>query len=189
MTIKTDRLLLRAFAASDLDSVHSYACDSEVTRYTSFGPNTPEETRDFLDRCGAEASDDPRATYSFAVTLLDSGELIGGTGFRIDYPQHRGAELGYVLHRAAWGEGYASEAAAALLGFAFQHVGLHRVVARCHPDNAASARVMEKIGMRHEGRQRDVMWMKGAWWDFLVYSILEHEWKERSGAADSDLII
>jgi [ribosomal protein S5]-alanine N-acetyltransferase len=183
MILTTERLILRPFRASDYADVHDYAADPQVTRYTSFGPNSPEETRDFLSRSDAEAKSDPRHHFNFAITLRDADRAIGGAGFVIDHPLHRAAEMGYVLHRGHWGRGIATEAAEAVVRYAMATVGLHRIVARCHPENTASAGVMRKIGMQYEGRQREVMWMKGAWWDFLVYSILEHEWKERNGVA------
>lgn len=182
MNITTDRLLLRPFRASDFEAAHAYASVEEVTRYTSFGPNSPAETREFLARAEAEAAEEPRQHYNFAITLRGEDHVIGGTGFRIDQPAHRGAELGYVLHHDYWGRGIATEAAAAVMRFGFESANLHRIIARCHPDNIGSARVMEKLGMRYEGRQRHVMWMKGAWWDFLVYSLLDFEWRERYSA-------
>jgi RimJ/RimL family protein N-acetyltransferase len=177
MTLTTDRLILRPFRDSDFETVHAYGSDLDVTRYTSFGPNSPEETREFISRCQAETDVSPRQHYNFAITLRDEDRVIGGVGFNIDQPRHDGAEMGYVLHHDHWGQGIATEAARALLEFAFGTVRLHRIVARCHPDNPASAAVMQKLGMTYEGRQREVMWMKGAWWDFLVYSILEQEFQ------------
>lgn len=183
MVLTTERLILRPFRPSDFHDVHSYASDPEVTRFTSFGPNTPDETRDFLARCDAEISEAIRKTYNFAITLRGADRAIGGIGFAIDHPLHRAAEMGYVLHRDQWGRGIATEAVTALVSFAFSTAGLHRIVARCHPENVASATVMQKIGMKYEGRQRDVMWLKGAWWDFEAYSILEHEWDRTLCAA------
>lgn len=182
MTITTDRLILRPFRASDFEAVHAYASVEEVTRFTSFGPNNTAETREFLARAEAEAVEEPRKHYNFAITLRGEDRVIGGTGFRIDQPLHRGAELGYVLHRDFWCRGIATEAAGALLGLGFTQTGLHRIIARCDPTNTASARVMEKLGMQYEGRQRHVAWLKGAWWDFLVFSILDFEWRDRNNA-------
>ena len=82
----------------------------------------------------------------------------------------------YELDPRYWGCGYATEAARALLAFGFKELGLHRIWARCIAENVAS-RVLEKISIRQEGRLREKEWMKGRWWDTLLYTILEHEWQ------------
>ena len=186
MTLTTERLVLRPFRAGDFEAVHAYASDPAVTRYTSFGPNTQEQTREFLARCEAESSEEKRSHYNLAVTFRGEDRVVGGAGFNVDHPLHGGAELGYVLHKDVWGKGVAAESAGAMIDFAFGTLGLHRIVARCHPANMASARVMEKVGMQYEGRQREVMYLKGEWWDFLVYAILVSEWRERKGLPPVD---
>jgi RimJ/RimL family protein N-acetyltransferase len=80
--------------------------------------------------------------------------------------------MGWVLRRDAWGNGYATEAAEALLRFGVQSLGLHRVEATCAPANEASARVMARIGMRYEGRMRDHLLVRGAWRDSLLHAYL-----------------
>jgi RimJ/RimL family protein N-acetyltransferase len=85
---------------------------------------------------------------------------------------HGQAEIGYALGRAHRGRGYATEAARGLLAYAFAELGLHRVQATTSPDNRASWRVMERLGMRREGRLREAAPQGGAWSDVLVYGIL-----------------
>ena len=107
--------------------------------------------------------------------------------FHLDEPLHvqlwlflSGAvqgDLGYDLAPRYWGRGYATEAARAIVRFGFEELGLHRIWSWCIADNVASARVMEKVGMRLEGRQRDKERFKGRWWDRLLYAILEDEWR------------
>jgi RimJ/RimL family protein N-acetyltransferase len=72
---------------------------------------------------------------------------------------------------------YSTEAAKAMVEYAFTELGVHRVYADCHPDNAASIRVLEKLGMVKEGRRRDYMIFHGEYSDTFLYSILEQEWK------------
>ena len=179
--LQTERLVLRPFRESDYEDVHAYASDPEVTRYTSFGPNSPEETMDFLRRTAESRLQDPRTDYGFAIALRESGRVIGGTGLHHLEHEPRIAELGYVLHRDFWGQGYAAEAARAVIDFGFNHLGLHRIYARYHPENRASARVMEKLGMKFEGVLRESTFIKGAWWDFGQYAILSHEWNVTEG--------
>ncbi len=88
------------------------------------------------------------------------------------------ADIGYELAGAQWGQGYATEAARALVHFGFTRLRVHRIWAACVAENSASAHVMEKLGMQLEGRQREKEYFKGRWWDTLVYSILEQEWAD-----------
>jgi [ribosomal protein S5]-alanine N-acetyltransferase len=177
-TLSTDRLLLRPFQEQDYEAVHAYASDPDVTRYTSFGPNSPDETREFLRRSLENIHQEPRRQYLFAVVLKEDDRLIGGTGLAVSADEPRIAELGFVLHRDAWGQGYAAEAARTLIDFGFEQLGLNRIYACYHPDNRASARVMEKIGMRYEGLLRECVFLKGSWWDFGQYAMIARDWSQ-----------
>jgi ribosomal-protein-alanine N-acetyltransferase len=86
-------------------------------------------------------------------------------------------DIDYELDPRYWGCGYATEAAGGIVAFGSREVGLHRICAWCIVENVASGRVLEKIGMQEEGRLREKEWMKGRWWDTLLYAILEHEWQ------------
>jgi RimJ/RimL family protein N-acetyltransferase len=108
--------------------------------------------------------------------------LIGACDIFVSPSESREAHLGYILHPGFWGRGYMPEAARAVLKFGFEELGLHRIYAECHPRNTASARVMEKIGMRREGHFKENDWIKGQWQDSLVYAILEWEWKANEHA-------
>ena len=89
-------------------------------------------------------------------------------------------ELGYDLDRTYWGLGYMTEAARAVVGCEFTTLNLHRIFAECHPANAASMRIMQKLGTIYEGHLRENVWVKGNWWDTIIYAILEHEWQART---------
>lgn len=172
MELHTARLLLREFRLEDFATTHAYAADVETTRHTLFGPNTEQDTRDFLVRMAAAQAESPRATYDLAVTLRESGVHIGTAGLRVRGPL---GDVGYVFHKDHWSKGYATEAARALLEFGFRELKLHRVIATCDIANPASARVMEKLGMRREGHLRKNSLMKGTWRDSWLYAILEEE--------------
>ncbi len=82
-----------------------------------------------------------------------------------------------MLHRDHHGQGYATEAARALLGYGFEELDLHRIIATCQPENPASYRVMEKLGMRREGHFRQCIDRgQGVWWDEYFYALLKDEW-------------
>lgn len=171
LPLTTPRLELRAFADADFAAVHEYAADPEVVRHTDWGPNTPDETRAFLRSAAGGVLADPWAGLTLAVVLRAEGRVIGAAALHAG--DDRDASLGYCLNRRYWGSGVATEAAAALLRLAFGPLGLHRVWATCRPENAASARVLEKVGMRREGHLRQNVLVRGVWRDSLLYAILE----------------
>lgn len=120
----------------------------------------------------AQASEEPRRNYEFGVEEREGGLLIGNCRLS---PTGRNAEasMGYVYRRDRWGRGYGTEVVIALLDFGFGQLGLHRISASAHVDNVASWRVMEKAGMRRDGRLRDGLQMSSGWADVLLYAILE----------------
>jgi len=176
-SLETDRLTLREFKERDWQAVHAYASDPEVVRHVEWGPNTEEDTRAFIQRALAQQQEQPRSNYGFAVVLKKQDLLIGACGIRISNPDQREGWIGYVFNRRFWGQGYATEAARALVAFGFDQLDLHRIFATCDPANVASARVLEKTGMRCEGHLREHKWQKGRWRDSLLYAILDHEWE------------
>ena len=175
--IRTKRLLLRDFKEGDWEAVYSYASDAEVVRYMDWGPNTIEETQNFIRRAIARQQEQPRRGYDLAVVLKSQNMIIGGCGIYVSNMDNREGWIGYVLNHNFWGQGYATEIAKVLLKFGFDELNLHRIFATCEPANIASAHVLEKIGMQREGYLRENKWAKGKWRDSLVYAILNYEWK------------
>jgi RimJ/RimL family protein N-acetyltransferase len=115
-----------------------------------------------------------------AGVLRDTGELVVDLSLWCVSEGHSQGELGFVVHPAHQGRGYATEASRPLLDFAFGAAGLHRVVGRTEARNIASARVLEKLGMRREAHLIENEWVKGEWQSELVYAMLAEEW-EKSG--------
>ncbi|WP_432573589.1 GNAT family N-acetyltransferase [Kineococcus sp. SYSU DK005] len=153
LELTTERLLLRAFTPGDVEAVHAYAGDPEVCRYTDWGPNTPAQSQAFIDEVLAASAAEQPDSMTWAVTIAgaEAGDVIGACSATVTSHEHRRGVMGYVLARAHWGRGYATEAAAAVLGFAREELGLARVEATCRPGNVASQRVLTRIGMRREG--------------------------------------
>ena len=168
-----ERLVLREFAVTDEEAVHAFAGDPVVTRFTEWGPNSVEDSRAFLAETTAQVTDPLRAEFTLAATLAGSGRVIGSVAIGVTSAQHRRGEFGFVFHPEFWSRGYATEASALLLRFGFEHLRLRRVSATCHPDNRASARVLEKVGLRFEGRMRDHMLVRGTWRDSLLYAVVD----------------
>jgi RimJ/RimL family protein N-acetyltransferase len=170
--LRTERLVLRRFRPEDWGSVHMYGTDPEVVRFMEWGPNTPDETTVWLDRMIEAYDATPQTQFPFAVQRSADGRLVGSVELQIVNEEHRRGELGYVITRDAWGNGYATEAAAALLQFGFEQLGLHRIGATCDPENGGSGRILEKIGMQLEGCLRSFFHIRGEWRDRLVYAAI-----------------
>lgn len=176
--IETPRLQLREFRIADEAAIHSYAGDPEVTRYTSWGPNDAAQTRAVLEVWLAAQTQWPRFSISLAVELKAERHVIGEIGFASIDPHTGTGTFGYVLHRAYWGQGYATEASRALLAFGFATLGLHRITATCDIENKASCRVLEKLGMRREGHFLKDAVKQDEYRNSYLYAVLEEEWSK-----------
>jgi RimJ/RimL family protein N-acetyltransferase len=177
MQLESARLLLREFAADDWSAVHGYASRPEVCRFQVWGPNTPAETQQYVARVLVSAAEVPRTEFTLAAILRDGHRLIGAGSFFVRSEHNRSGEIGYIVHPDFWRQGIASEIAATLLRFGFEHRGLHRIFATCDPRNVGSAKVLMKAGLTFEGRLRHAVLLRDGWRDSDVYSILEHEWR------------
>lgn len=168
--LQTPRLNLRPIAQTDWPAIHAYMSDPLVTTWLPEGRLDEAQSQAFVQKnTGANAT-------AIAVVVRDSGELV--VGHMVFHPWFGAAtyEIGWVISRARQGRGYASEAAAALLAFAFGPLRCHRVIATCQPENPASWRVMEKLGMRREAHFRQALRQpSGEWWDEYFYALLAEE--------------
>jgi ribosomal-protein-alanine N-acetyltransferase len=146
-----------------------------VSRYLTWDVGDYERAVAFLEKTIAEAHEQPRSIYEFGIVERATDELVGSAGIRIRDRRNRRADLGYVLRRDRWGRGYMTEVVGILISLGFGQLGMHRIEATCHPDNRASARIMEKCGMRFEGRLRHTQCVANDWWDGLMYAIVESD--------------
>ena len=173
--LATNRLTIRRFRPADADDLHEYLSDPQVYR---FEPGEP------LDRAlASQRAVDMAASPDFwAVELRGAGKVIGQLYLKqIEPSEHLTCELGYILHPSYQRQGYGSEAAAALVRQALTAGGMHRVVAHCNPQNTASWKLLEKIGLRREGLlKQNVFFRRSAngeplWTDTYVYALLAAE--------------
>lgn len=171
LAVECERVRLREVTSDDHEAIQGWTGDAGVVRYLPFGPLVGAELADYVDRILCEAEEPVRTSYHLLIEH-PTDEVIGAVSLTVDSELHRRAELGFVLHRHAWGHGYASEAAAALTEFGFDHLGLHRVWAICAVENRASARVLERIGMVREGTLREHLWVGDRFHDTHVYARL-----------------
>jgi len=177
MELVTERLIMREFHPDDWPAVLAYQVEPLYLRYYAWTDRTPQAVQEFVQMFLAQQQERPRTKFQLALALKSSGQLIGNCGIRMDSPDAHEADIGYELSPHYWGQGYATEAAHAILKFGFNQLHVHRIWSWCMADNVGSAHVLEKIGMQPEGRLRDKEYFKGKWWDTLLYAILDHEWR------------
>ncbi|MEJ3749517.1 GNAT family protein [Actinomycetes bacterium KLBMP 9797] len=171
VAISGPRLALRELTEADADPLHALLSDARVAeRVIDEAPPSLAQVREIIPAWREAAAGAERQVYKLAA--VEDGRLVGMGTLAVTAAQHRRGEIGYVIHPDRWGHGLATELAALLVELGFGAVGLHRVEATTRPDHAASYRVMEKIGMRREGRFRDHLLVRGAWWDSVSYAIL-----------------
>lgn len=171
MRVAGERVTLREYELSDAAAVLEWAADPRVTRYMTWGPGDLSSTESHVRQAMATAAEQPRHVFEVAVVENDSGLVVGSARLSVKDWLNRRADVGYVLRHDRWGRGYITEATALLVRFGFDY-GMHRIEAMCHPDNHGSVRVMEKVGMRYEGRLRDVHRVSREWCDALLYAKL-----------------
>ena len=177
MRLTTARLVLREFLITDWPDVLAYQRDPRYLQFYPWTDRTEADVREFVQMFLAQQEEQPRRKFQLAVTLQDSGRLIGSCGIRRNMENDWEADIGYELAPEYWGQGYATEAALAIVEFGFRELNLHRVSSWCIADNAASARVLGRVGLRLEGRLPENEYFKGRWWSTLLYGLLESEWK------------
>jgi RimJ/RimL family protein N-acetyltransferase len=176
-TLETPRLRLRQLTTADTDALLSYRADPEVCRYLPF---TPMDATEIARRLSEQwfrselVEDDEHVTLG--AERRDTGELIGDVILFLKSRQHGNGEIGWVFHPSVASQGYATEAATAMLDWAFGPVGLRRVIARLDELNSSSARLCERLGMRLEARLVENEYFKGLLSSELNYAILDREW-------------
>jgi RimJ/RimL family protein N-acetyltransferase len=175
--VATARLRLRPLTLADADELLAYRSRADVCRYLPFEPMTRERALELLrgDLSRAEIDAEGQG-LTLGVELNETHRLIGDVILFFLSSEHGAGELGYVFHPDAGGKGYATEACAATLALAFDHLGLHRVVARLDARNDSSARLAARLGMRQEAYFVRNEMFKGEWSDEIVYAMLAEEW-------------
>ena len=177
-TLQTERLTLRPFAAEDGPRVRELAGDRKVAETTGLIPHPyPEGAAEEWIGTHGELFEKTEAAV-FAVTLTETGELVGAIGLVIN-EACRSAEIGYWIGVPFWNRGYGTEAARELIRYGFDELDLHRVFAHHFSNNPASGRIMEKIGMRYEGRMRDAFVKWDEFVDTVHYAILRTDLEDK----------
>jgi RimJ/RimL family protein N-acetyltransferase len=181
--VRTARLNLREFVAADFDAVHAYSSDPRVTRYLFFGPRDEDSTAEYLEELLASQREQPRTRFELAVEEQLTGRLIGACD--LSWIEGNVVDLGYMLEAEKWGKGYATEIARALVVGAFHELRAERVVSTVDVNNAASIRVLEKIGMRWEAVYRRHRRAKNRWWDCHLFVLPREVWEASHSGAET----
>ncbi|MFJ9392658.1 GNAT family N-acetyltransferase [Nocardioides sp. NPDC101246] len=175
--VTTERLALRPIDVErDLEDLHAYLSLEEVCRYIPPVPRDREQLRKaYAPERRLSVLRQEGEVLCLAVE--HEGRLIGDVVLFWHSKEQRSGEIGYAFNPEFSGRGFATETARALLGLAFDGLGLHRVTARVDERNTASARVVERLGMRKEAVEREAEWFKGEWTTLVHYAMLEDEWR------------
>ena len=170
--------MLREMQEDDWPALQARLGDEETVRFTEFEPLTEAAARGLVGWALEARQKEPRQVFVFAIQLPPDTGLIGIATLTVRDFALREADIGFIVGREYWGNGYATVAVRELLALGFGTLGLHRVYGECDPANFGSARVLEKAGMVREGLRRECLWQKRRWVDRLLYAVLDREWAE-----------
>ncbi len=181
--IVTARLRLRPYRDDDLDYLADVMARTDVVQYLYDHPYTGEQAAESLTKRAKLTSITAEGDrILLAVEEAETSTVVGDVNLVWTSRDNRQGEIGWVFHPDHRGRGYATEAGEVVLRLGFEGLGLHRIIARCDARNLASARVMDRLGMRREAHFLENEYIKGEWTDEFVYAILASEWRERCSA-------
>jgi RimJ/RimL family protein N-acetyltransferase len=176
--IRTERLLLRPLREGDLDRLASWQALPEASRFLPWEPATRGQVEPLLVRWIAatrlERDDDE---VKLAVVRVEDGLLVGDVTLVLRSVEHSQAEIGCILHPDSGGRGYAAEAVRAIVDFAFDELGSHRVFARTDARNTPAINALRRLDFRQEAHLRHSEFFKGSWNDEVVFAVLAPEWR------------
>ena len=182
--LTTARLVLRRLQPSDCAAVFAYRSHADVSRFQTWEPRSLDEVRSFVVGLADLEPDTPGTWFQLAITLRESGLLVGDCGLHFPADQAHQAEVGITLAPPHQGKGYATEAMEAVLEYLFNSLGKHRVFASADPQNLRSIALLQRVGMRQEAHFRESLWFKGRWADDLLFAMLDWEWCARRPGPD-----
>jgi RimJ/RimL family protein N-acetyltransferase len=176
VVLETPRLHIREVTQADTAAFLAYMQAEAYWQNVPIDPPTPDAIAAMVAARLAEQAADPRMAYFLAAADKRTGEVIGEAILHIRSLRWRQGEIGWGVAAGRTGQGLATEIGHAMLRLGFEQLRLHRIAAQCRVENAASRRVMEKLGMRQEGVLRENVLARGAWWSSAQYAILCAEW-------------
>lgn len=173
------RLRLRRLRVGDEPAVYAYRSMPEVARFQSWEPFTPEEAASLVAEQERTSPGEAGTWLQLALTILETGQVIGDCGVHFLPDDDRQVELGITLSPAHQGRGLATEAIATVLRYVFDDLGKHCVRAVTDAQNHPAARLFRRLGFREEGHFVEYVWFKGAWGSEFTFALLRREWEAR----------
>lgn len=177
------RLRFRPPRWEDWRAFAEYRADPEFLAWYPDEIFDAEAARAFVARFLDWRFERPRRRFAWVVTRPDEARAVGMCSIRLEEAGATTAEIGFELARSEWGHGFATEMGSAMLRVGFETLGVHRIQAHCLAENAASRRVLERLGLRLEGRLRERHRFKERFHDELWYGILRGEWEGTASPA------
>jgi RimJ/RimL family protein N-acetyltransferase len=185
--VRTARLDLRPHRRDDLDDLLAFHSQPEVVRYLQWPVRDREQTQTALEaKLGQGVVTEPGQSLVLAMELRRTSTVIGEVVLKWESEINRQGEIEFAVHRAHQGQGFAAEAAQAVLRLGFNDLGLHRVVAVCIDTNIEAVRLLRRLGMHEEAHLRDHVFLKGEWTNQLVFGVLEDEWRRPERSARTE---
>ncbi|AIO18465.1 Putative ribosomal N-acetyltransferase YdaF [Candidatus Izimaplasma bacterium HR1] len=174
LQLETKRLIIRPTVKEDNRRIHEMLSDEETMKFFVEGTYSEEKVSEFVNR-------NQKETHHFTIFLKSSNRIVGKISYNPWFMKDT-KEIGWIFFRTASGNGYCTEASKAIIEYAFEVEKIHRLIATCQPENKASIRVCEKLGMRLEGHFKDCIYYKDdIWWDELFYSMLKEDYDKQKG--------
>lgn len=178
LPLKTRRLTIREYADEDWSAVFEYVKDEAFWQYQVGEPPTEDKVKALIQWAVREQKIAPRINYYLAVTESKSETIIGEAVIKAAPPGHGQGEIGFGIMPSLWGKGYATEVSRALMDAGFTTLKLNRIAAQCAPENKASIRVMQKLGMAREGLLREHYLAGGKYRSSVIYALLAREYEK-----------
>ena len=174
--IETKRLMMRALTLTDAPAMYSYRSAPEVMRHQAWHPANEKEIQAFIRKNRRLKFNTANTWVQLGIYLKPTNELIGDIGIHFLPLDNWQVEIGFTISLKYQGKGFATEAVKQLLNYLFNNLRKHRVIASVDPENAASIRLLERVGMRKEGHFIKSIWNGKGWADDITYAILEEDW-------------
>lgn len=187
LPVETSRLVLRAFSRADLDAVMAYHALPEVQRYLDWKARDRVEGRQALEAmCAQVGLNRPGDTLTLAIERRSDASVMGQVSLRWHDATASQAEIRFLLNPIYRRQGYASEAAAAMMDLGFDRFRFHRIFARCDARNHRSAALLRRLGLRLEAHFREHALFQGEWDDEFHFAVLDREWRPNSRVGELD---
>jgi RimJ/RimL family protein N-acetyltransferase len=180
IVLDSPRLVLRRVRPDDAKAVFGYRSDPRTQTCQLWAPDTQEEVEEFINHKVASSPNISGTWFQFAICLRTTGEVIGDCGLHFTEGDSEQVEIGITLSPAQHGLGYAAEAAGSVLKYVFVSLQKHRVFSSVDPENHASIKLLERLGMRREAHHIESVRFRGRWADDLIYAMLAREWQARN---------